>query len=75
MRFFLKDQNGRVMATQDQHIAVFRDLVYPVTMDVAQVPPGSYLLEVNVENVRPGVPPQFRVKSDAVRFTYQLTIP
>ena len=56
-------------------VAVFRDIVYPVTMDVAEVKPGAYVLEVDVDNVRPGVPAQYRLKSDAVRFTYQLTIP
>ncbi|HLF15664.1 MAG TPA: hypothetical protein VI932_12335 [Bacteroidota bacterium] len=75
MHIFLRDESGRVMTTHDQHIAIFRDLVYPVTMDVANVPPGSYILELNVDNVRPGVPAQNRLKSDPVRFTYQLTIP
>jgi len=75
MHFFLKEDNGRVMATQEQHIAIFRDLVYPITMDVNSVPPGSYVLELNVDNVRPGVPARYRAKADAVRFTYQLTIP
>ena len=44
------------MATRDQHVAIFRDLVYPVTMDVAALQPGVYVLEINVDNVRPGVP-------------------
>ncbi len=75
IHLFLRDESGRVMTTHDQHIAIFRDLVYPIIMDVANVPPGSYVLELDVDNVRPGVPAQYRVKSDAVRFTYQLTVP
>lgn len=75
MHMFLRDNNGRVMATADQHVAIFRDLVYPVTMDVATLQPGAYVLEINVDNVRPGVPAQYRLKTEAVRFTYQLTIP
>jgi hypothetical protein len=75
MKLFLREDNGRVVATQDRHIAIYRDLVYPMTMDVSNVPPGSYVLEVNIDNKRPGVPAQFRTKADAVRFTYQLTIP
>ena len=75
MKFFLRDRDGRVMKTYDQHVAVFRDIVYPVTIDVADIKPGDYVIEVDVDNVRPGVPAQFRLKSDAVRFTYQLTIP
>lgn len=75
MHFFLRDQNGRVMKTHDQHIAIFRDLVYPVTIDVAGLDPGPYVLEIDVDNVRPGVPAPFRLKADAVRFTYQLSIP
>ncbi len=75
IRCFLKNEDGRVMKSLDQHVAVYRDLVYPITMDVASVPPGEYILELNVDNVRPGVPAQYRLKTDAVRFTYQLTIP
>lgn len=75
MHFFLRDRDGRVMKKYDQHVAVFRDLVYPVTIDIAGITPGAYVLEVDVDNVRPGVPPQYRLKADAVRFTYQLTIP
>jgi P pilus assembly chaperone PapD len=75
MHFFLRDRDGRVMKKYDQHVAVFRDVVYPVTIDVAGIAPGAYVLEVDVDNVRPGVPPQYRLKADAVRFTYQLTIP
>jgi hypothetical protein len=75
MHFFLRDRNGRVMKTHDQHVAVFRDVVYPVTIDVAGIDPGEYVIEVDIDNVRPGVPAQYRLKSDAARFTYQLTIP
>jgi hypothetical protein len=75
MHCLLRDKDNRVVRTVDQHIAIFRDVVYPVTIEVADVPPGSYVLELDVDNVRPGVPAQFRLKADAVRFTYQLTIP
>lgn len=75
MHLYLRDGNGRVMATHDQHVAVFRDLVYPLTIDVSTLQPGPYVLEVSVDNVRPGVPAQYRLKTDPVRFTYQLTIP
>jgi hypothetical protein len=75
LHFFLRDRDGRVMKTYDQHVAVFRDVVYPVTIDVAELQPGAYVIEVDVDNVRPGVPAQFRIKADAVRFTYQLSIP
>jgi hypothetical protein len=75
MHLVLRDEGGRVMQTHDQHIAVFRDLVYPVTMEVANLPPGPYILDINIDNIRPGVPAQYRLKSDAVRFTYQLTLP
>jgi len=75
LHFFLRDKDGRVMKTYDQHVAVFRDVVYPVTVDVTGLQPGAYVIEVDVDNVRPGVPAQFRIKTDAVRFTYQLSIP
>jgi hypothetical protein len=75
MHFFLRDKNGRVMKTYDQHIAIFRDVVYPVTIELPGLEPGAYVLEVDVDNVRPGVPAQYRLKADGVRFTYQLTIP
>jgi hypothetical protein len=75
LRCFLKNEDGRVMKSLDQHVAVYRDMVYPITMDVTGVPPGAYILELNADNVRPGVPAQYRLKTDAVRFTYQLTIP
>lgn len=75
MKFFLRDQSGRLAATQDKHIAIYRDLVYPITMDISNLAPGSYVLELDVDTKRPGVPSQFRTKADAVRFTYQLTIP
>lgn len=75
MKLFLRDGDGRVVANRDKHVAIYRDLVYPLTMDVTNLTPGAYVLELDVNNVRPGVPSQFRTKSDAVRFTYQLTIP
>jgi len=75
MKLFLRDDNGRVVANKDKHVAIYRDLVYPVTMDVTNVAPGVYVLELDINNTRPGVPSQYRTKSDAVRFTYQLTIP
>ena len=75
IRCFLKNDDGRLIKSHDHHIAVYRDMVYPITMDVKGVPPGSYVLEINVDNTRPGVPAQYRLKADAVRFTYQLTIP
>jgi hypothetical protein len=75
MHFFLRDRNGRVMKTYDQHIAIFRDVVYPVTIELPGLESGEYVLEVDVDNVRPGVPAQYRLKADGVRFTYQLTIP
>lgn len=75
MHFVLRDRDGRVTKKHDQHIAIFRDLVYPVIIDLEAVEQGVYILEVNVDNIRPGVAAQYRLKSDAVRFTYNLTIP
>jgi hypothetical protein len=75
MRLTVRDSDGRVMAKQDQPVAIYRDMVYPLTLDVAALTSGSYVVEINVDNVRQGVPAQHRVKADPVRYTYQFGIP
>ena len=75
IKLFLRDQDGRLVANKNKHVAIYRDLVYPVTMDVTNISSGVYVLELDINNIRPGVPSQFRVKSDPVRFTHQFTIP
>lgn len=71
----LKDENHKVVASYKHTIAVYTNMVYPVSVELTDVAPGIYTVEVNVETKRSGVPAKFRVDADPVRYSGQVTIP
>jgi hypothetical protein len=71
----LKDGSGKVFASQNDVVAIYKDIIYPASLDVRSVPAGSYTLELAFSPKRRGVPAQFALKSDAVKFSKVIVIP
>jgi hypothetical protein len=71
----LKDHSGKLFASQSDVVAIYKDIVYPASMDVKSVPPGSYTLEVVFTPRRRGVAAQFSLKSDPVKYSKEIVVP
>jgi hypothetical protein len=71
----LKDNSGKIFASQNDVVAIYKDIIYPASLDVRAVPAGSYNLELVFSPKRRGVPAQFALKSDAVKFSKVVVLP
>jgi len=71
----LKDQSGKVFMSQNDVVAIYKDIRYPGTYDVKSVPPGTYTLEVAFTTKRRGLPSQFTLKSEPVKYTTSIVLP
>ncbi len=75
MRFTVRDRDGRVVSTEKHPVAIYRDMVYPVRLNVRDLSTGTYEIEIVTDNKRPDIPVQYRVRADDDRYLYQCTIP
>jgi hypothetical protein len=75
MQITLRDDRGRSVETRNLNLALYHDFVYPVTLNVVNIAPGQYMVEVQVRANRSEVPRQFQLKANVTRFTYQVSIP
>ncbi len=75
MTTVLKDKSGKILKSQNDVVAIYRDILYPGSLDVQSVPPGPYTLEVSFSPKRRGLHSQFTLKSDPVKYTQDIIIP
>ncbi|TLY32502.1 MAG: hypothetical protein E6K56_03125 [Ignavibacteria bacterium] len=75
MSITLKNRDGQIVKNEDRPIAIYKDIVYPYSIDISGVPPGSYTLEAMFTTHRPGVASGYELKADPVKISQELTIP
>lgn len=75
MTTVLKEKNGKVIKSQNDVVAIYRDIMYPGLLDVQSVPPGTYTLEISFSPKRRGLQSQYTLKSEPVKYTQDIIIP
>jgi hypothetical protein len=75
MTTVLKEKNGKIIKSQNDVVAIYKDMLYPGALDVQSVPPGTYSLEVTFSPKRRGLHSQFTLRSDPVKYTKEIIIP
>jgi hypothetical protein len=71
----IKNHDGKIMKNENHPVAIYKDMVYPLWVDISTVPSGSYSLELLIANRRPGIQQSFLLKADPVRYNAEITIP
>ena len=71
----LKNQSGKVFMTQNDVVAIYKDMHYPATYSVKSVPPGTYTLELAFTTKRHGLASQFTLRSEPVKYSTSIVLP
>ncbi len=71
----LKNRDGKILKNEDKPVAIYKDVIYPMSIDIATVPSGTYFLEIVFTSRRPGIQANLLLKADPVRYTQDITIP
>ncbi len=75
MSIALKNHDGQIVKNEDRQVAIYKDIIYPYTIDIPAVPAGSYSLEVTFTTHRPGVASQYLLKAEPVKYSQEISIP
>ncbi len=71
----LKNASGKVFMSQNDVIAVYKDMHYPASYSIKSVPPGSYTLELAFTTKRRGLATQFTLRSEPVKYSTTVVLP
>jgi hypothetical protein len=71
----IRNRDGKILKNDDKPVAIYKDILYPMMIDVSTIPSGTYNLELVFSARRPGVQSQYVLKADPVRYTQEITIP
>lgn len=75
LNFELLSAPGRVAASWSVPLVVYKKLSYSRSLDIGNVPPGQYTLNLSIDNKHPGLVPAARVPSAPVRTSIPVNIP
>jgi hypothetical protein len=75
MTLRLRDHDGKIMKSEEHQVAVYKDILYPYSLDISTVPAGTYTLEVTFATRRPGVQNEYLIKTDPVKYNQEITLP
>ena len=71
----IKNRDGKILKNDDKPVAIYKDIIYPLVVDVSTVPAGTYNLELVFSSRRPGMQSQYVLKTDPIRYSQEITIP
>jgi hypothetical protein len=71
----IRNRDGKILKNDDHPVAIYKDLLYPASIDITTIPPGTYTLDVVFTSRRPGMQSRYLLTIDPVRFSQELVIP
>lgn len=71
----LLDQNGKLVRGREFRVVVYKDLSYTADLDISQVQPGQYTLEVMLDNKHPSLSSKERINSPPVTQRFTVSVP